>query len=291
MRRFHAICSCLLLCWCAWPGCTSDDPGDGSTDVPPAADVPPPEPAMLGEECLAASDCISGVCLRSEYGPPFCSRACDSPGSPCDPGDDAPAGTALCVSYADPPNPMAPAFKGDLDVFCVVRCQDEETCQANNANWEECAAPLWLGDPIHPEIGSVKVCLAPSYQGKDPVDPSECDWERTVHPLNANEANLCRSYCAYLKTCKHIAPDAESLCCEWGCFNQMIVVQREIEKVNDAWYDDVKCHLDTHAAFPDEGTQNSCSEPPKQCCLKIDPTGQLCAEGYPVDPTPPAAAE
>ncbi len=288
MKRLLGIGIGLLVCLCIGPGCEGDSgPVKGNADTSVAPDVPLPQPAVLGEGCLENSDCISGVCLRSEYGPPFCSRSCDSPGSPCDPGEDAAAGTALCVSYEDPPNPMAPVFKGDLEVFCVMRCQDFDTCEANNANWESCDAPLWLGDPIHPEIGSVKVCLAPSYQGKDPVDPSECDWERTVHPSFASQANLCRSYCEYLKTCKHIPPDTESLCCEWGCFNQMIVVQRDAQKVNDAWYDDVKCHLETHAAYPDVGVQNSCSEPPRQCCP--DPTGKQCLEGYPVDPTPPAA--
>lgn len=258
-----------------------------STDTPVTAedvsvtDAAATPTAVLGAACRVAADCISGVCLKSEYGPPFCSRSCDTEGQPCEPGADTPnQAKSLCVSYEEPPTPRTPEFKGDLKMFCVPRCVDEDACEANNPNWESCDVPKWLGDPIYPSLGNLTVCLAPSYQGKDPVDPATCDWEKTITPQFNSEANLCRSYCNYLDKCKELPTDVDMACCQWGCFNRM--VQDGLK--NDAWYDQVKCHLDVHAAYPDVAQQNSCSQPPIECC----PSSSGCPD-FPEDPTPPAA--
>ncbi len=259
-------------CPAAAPPPATDTSGDDTATV---------QPVPLGEQCRADSDCVAGLCLYSEYGPPFCTRACETEGQPCDAGPDIPSGgKTLCVSYEDPPTPQTPSFKGDLSRFCVRRCVDLEECESHNRNWEACDVPKWLGDPIYPNLGSLKVCLAPSYQGKDPVDPATCDWEKTVTPQFNSEANLCRSYCQYLDKCKEIATGADMACCQWGCFNRMVSNGQK----NDAWYDQVKCHLDVHAAYPDVAQANSCSQPPVECC----PNSSGCPD-FPENPTPPAA--
>jgi len=185
----------------------------------------------------------------------------------------------LCVSFEELPNPGAPPFEGDLVRFCVPRCSDVDECTAFEPAWEDCDVPTWLGDPLYPGLGQIGVCQSPSFHGKDPVDPGLCDWERTIKGAFTNQANLCREYCAYLDRCKELTYDelgqAEISCCEWGCYNKMVLD----DVVQDAWYDDVRCYIERHAAYPEEGPRNACTEPPKEC------------GGTPVDPTPPASRE
>ncbi|MBD89633.1 MAG: hypothetical protein CL940_04810 [Deltaproteobacteria bacterium] len=234
-----------------------------------------PGEGALGSPCYADSDCISLMCLSSEYGPPFCSRACETVEEPCPAGPDAQESDSLCLSFTELPDPNAPPFIGELETFCVPRCSlDVQDCIDQNPNWEVCEPPTYLGDPLYPNLGSnYRVCQAPSFQGKDPVDPLTCAWEKTIGQF-ANEANICRKYCSYLETCKEISMPANGLdCCQWGCFNRMVLDG----DVNDPWYDEAKCYIETHFAYPDVGQQNSCNQPPQQC------------NGTPADPTPPAA--
>ncbi len=249
--------------------CGGDSTGTGADASGDTQTTPQP----LGASCAKDADCLTRICLKSQYGTPFCSRPCTTAWEPCPAGDDAAEGAALCVSYEDLPNPDAPAFQGDLERFCVPRCSASDACEAIDLAWETCDIPRWLGDPVFPALGNVKVCGSPSFHGKVPVDPSQCDWEKTINPKFANEANLCRSYCAYLDACKEIPVSADLRCCEWGCYNRIVVD----DAVVDAWNDEIKCYLDNHGAFPDDGPQNSCTEPPKHC------------GGTPEDPTPPAA--
>lgn len=257
-------------------GCGSEesaptDTGGGEVDAGPTV-----EPVALGGECREDGDCAAGLfCLESEYGPPFCTAECTDDGTDCElPG--VAQGAALCVSYEDDnlPNPDTPPFKGDAKVFCVPVCTEMDQCEANNLNWEVCDVPRYLGDPLYPQLGNVSACQAPSYQGKDPVDPLLCDWEKTVDVSHASEANLCRFYCEYLDACKEIPTETVPECCQWGCFNRMIIENQ----LDDDWKDTVKCYIDTHAAYPAVGTVNSCNQPPKEC------------GGLPLNPTPPAAA-
>jgi hypothetical protein len=235
-----------------------------------------PGDGRLGEPCYGDTDCMSLVCLESEYGPPFCSRTCETVEEPCPAGPDAADGQSLCISFVDLPDPNAPPFIGDLETFCVPRCSlDVQDCIDQNPNWEVCQAPTYLGDPLYPNLGTnYRICQALSFQGKDPVDPLQCNWEKTVGSF-ANEANMCRKYCSYLETCKVIEePELGLACCEWGCFNRMVFDG----EVNDPWYDEAKCYVDVHYSFGDVGAQNRCNMPPQDC------------GGVPGDPTPPAAA-
>jgi hypothetical protein len=243
----------------------------------PGAPVPEvvSDPQPLGASCRRDDDCISRLCLESQYGTPFCSRPCTTAWEPCAEGDDAGEGQALCVSFESPPNPDAPGFEGELSRFCVPRCQNVGECTSLAPIWETCDVPKWLGDPLFPGLGGVKTCQSPSFHGKALVDPSVCDWERTVAPEFNNEANLCRAYCGYLDRCKALESGTETACCEWGCYNRIVIE----DEVVDPWRDEIRCLIETHAAYPDEGPRNACTEPPKEC--GVDP----------VDPTPPAASD
>jgi len=259
--------SCLVIALAACGSNEGGTLGDASGDS-----ALPPQP--LGATCRDGGDCLSGVCLKSQYGTPFCSRACPTAWEPCPAGDDAAAGAALCISFEDLPSPQAPAFEGDLDRFCVPRCQGLDACRGNNAGWEACDVPRWLGDPLFPSLGSDKVCQSPSFHGKDPVDPGLCDWEKTINVAYNNEAQLCRAFCDYMDRCKELVTGADVQCCEWGCYNRII----SEDTVQDAWKDEITCLIQTHAAFPEQGPRNACTEPPREC-------------GDPTDPTPPAAKE
>jgi hypothetical protein len=245
--------------------------GDDGNDGAPQ---PVAEPAMLGERCSTDSDCLSGLCLTSQYGTPFCTRACERPFEACDGGPDLPADRqALCLDFTTTPNPNAPAFQGEIKTFCAPRCASGDTCDALDPIWETCDIPRWLGDPLYPLLGNQRVCQSPSFHGKEPVDPTACDWDRTVESRFANEANLCRSYCRYLWACKELPSGASEDCCGWGCYNAMVLDG----EVQTTWRDEVRCYLDTHAAYPDTGPRNRCTEPPAAC------------GGAPTDPTPAAA--
>ena len=275
----HAALAGLALSMasgCGAPGSPSVPAGDDAAQADGATTGAP-----LGAPCRRDTDCLAGICLASSYGPPFCSRACDTPGEACPAGPDSATGQSLCVSYAGvgDDDGGVPAFVGPLTTFCVPRCEaSQDTCAALNPSWETCAPPAWVGTPLYPSLGSVGVCMAPSFQGKDPVDPALCDWDKAVAPQLANEANLCRGYCAYLETCLELPPGAALPCCEWGCFHDMV----RDGAVVDAWHDEVVCLLEEHSAWPRTGPQNACSEPPKRCC------GGASAS-CPRDPTPPSA--
>ena len=267
------------------PACedkTACEPDGCGGACAPCYNGSPRPPARLGEVCRNDADCISNFCLDSEFGPPFCTRPCEVAAETCPGGPDAEEGEAFCVSYGSDTlaslgvQPV-PVFRGEETQFCVRKCTNVDDCLEHNLNWEQCREATFLGLPIHPSIGLIKVCQAPSYHGKEPVDPAKCDWEKTVPPQYTSQANLCRTYCEYLQTCQEIPADHPMNCCEWGCFNRML--DASIPKVNDDWYDEVKCFIDNHAAYPAIGTANFCSEPPKQCKKNPD------------DPTPPAADE
>jgi len=256
-----------LLFGTAPVACGGDGGGSGSDA---SADT---TPSALGGPCRTNADCLAGVCLESEYGTPFCTRACDSAWEPCTAGEDVAEGASLCVSFDTLPNQAVGPFVGDLTQFCLPRCVDVRECAGLNANWEACDVPKYLGDPVYPALGTVRVCAAPSYQGKEPVDPALCDWDKTVEGRYASEANLCRSYCEYMDRCKELEASADPECCAWGCYNRIVVE----DEVQDAWHDTIKCYIETSAAYPDTGPANACTEPPKEC------------GGTPDDPTPPAA--
>jgi hypothetical protein len=286
----------LMACFLLLGGCADDTDTPQCTPVcegknacapdgcggecAPCYNGSPRPPGRMGEVCREDSDCISNFCLESEYGPPFCTRPCEVAEENCPAGPDAEEGESLCVSYGPETlelitPPPVPVFRGEETQFCVKRCTNVDDCQEHNLNWEECRQATFLGLPIHPSLGSIRVCQAPSYHGKEPVDPATCDWEKTVPNKYMSHANLCRTYCSYLQTCQEVPADHPMNCCEWGCFNR--IIDASIPKVNDAWYDEIKCFIDNHAAYPAIGAANFCSEPPKQCKKEPD------------DPTPPAA--
>jgi hypothetical protein len=267
-RAWARLCVALCAAAGALAGC--GEQGSSASDAAAVGDSSV-SLTLLGEPCVSDSDCVSGECLESEYGVPFCSRPCQEPAAICEDGDDARAGDTLCIGFDPLPNPNAPAFKGELTQFCVPTCASDADCLALNGAWEICAPARYLGDRLYPSLGvGKKVCQAPSFQGKDPVDPTTCDWEKTVAPGFGSEAVLCERYCAYLELCKEIPGETPNPCCAWGCFNQMVIAGETV----DPWRDEVKCYVDNHLAFPRAGAANACNQPPKNC------------GGAPRDPTP-----
>jgi len=246
----------------------------GDDAAKPTADVTLRAPQTLGQSCLDDAECLSGVCMKSQYGTPFCTRACGSAWEACPAGPDlAPGQVTLCVDFNELPSPNTPTFSGDLKRFCAPRCFENRDCRNLDPAWERCAVPSWLGEPLAPQIGNQLVCQSPSFHGKVPVDPSTCNWAPTVKAQFNNEAGLCRAYCEYMWNCKELESSAGRECCEWGCYNRMVVES----EVNDAWRDDIRCFIDNHAAWPETGPRNACTEPPVEC-------------GHgPEDPTPEAA--
>ena len=266
-----ASCDGLTTALEAIEATCDDTSGGGGSGTEPGS-------LRLGALCLEDADCISGECLESEYGAPFCTRSCDEPQVDCPAGDDAGVGEALCVSFAADQLPfpeLVDDFEGELDTFCAPRCTSLGGCTDANPSWETCTSPKYKGNVIYPGLGAGgNICQAPSHHGKDPVDPSACNYEKTIGNFGG-EASLCGFYCDFLETClfkdKDVFPEG---CCEWGCFSRMVP---EGDQVDDAWYDEVKCFIDDHNAWPAVGVDNSCNHPPKAC------------GGNPEDPTHPAA--
>jgi hypothetical protein len=249
--------------------CDASDPSGGGVA---AGSLP------LGALCQDDVDCISGECFESEYGAPFCTRSCDEPQVDCPAGDDAGIGEALCVSFADDQLPfpeLVDDFNGEMDTFCVPRCQDVKDCRAGNESWETCTSPKYKGNVIYPGLGTGgNICQSPSHHGKDPVDPSSCNYEKTIGNFGG-EASLCGFYCDFIEACLFVETGAyPEGCCEWGCFSRMVP---EGDQVDDAWHDEVKCFVEDHNAWPAVGVDNACNHPPKAC------------GGTPEDPTHPAA--
>ncbi len=272
------LASALLASACGGSGSSGGTAAEGDASDVDTVEDPSPT-LMLGDLCTADEDCVSGECLESEYGPPFCSRPCDTPQTDCTDGDDVRADVrTLCISYRkeDLPYPdLVAAFKGELESFCVPLCSTTEECREANRGWESCEAPQYLGNQLYPNLGGTKSCQSPSYQGKDPVDPGTCDYfNKLVNGSGyGSENGLCEFYCGYMDTCKVLDTGADLTCCAWGCFNAMVVEGQR----DDAWFDKVKCYVDEHGAWAAVGTKNFCSEPPKVC------------GGEPPDPTPPSA--
>lgn len=287
-RTRHAVCSLALAALLPGSvGCSSS----GGARSPDAGDAggEATTSGALGASCRSDEDCRTGFCLDSEYGPPFCSKRCadaDPPG-PCPEGPGVAGDAGYCVDYSDPPVPDVPAFSGETKQFCVPRCNDLDDCDARSPAWESCEPPEYLGVPVHSGLGDLKVCMAPSFQGKDPVDPDSCNWRDQLADelqLHASEGQLCERYCQYLRTCK-LLPDSTRLkCCEWGCFNRMVRPGGSGDCVDDGidtcWKEQVRCFVEEHLA--NRNTAEVCSRPRTECADDPDD---------PEDPTPKAAAE
>lgn len=262
-------------------GCSADEAGSDASATPDTITTTDrgnaPLRSALGGPCRQDSDCIAGICFDSEYGPPWCSRACESAGEACPAGEDAGEGEAFCLDYGTLPQPPTAGlvFEGEINRFCARRCDTTEQCRALNGDWEICERPGYLGDPLDASLGGAAVCQAPSFHGKDPVDPSTCSFSHIIdltEQQQASDANLCRRYCDYMQRCQEIDKAINPDCCAWGCFVRMWPEGSHGEQ-NDAWSDDVGCYVQEHAAWPDVGVKNSCTEPPKACgALPKNPT-------------------
>ncbi|MBT9559723.1 MAG: hypothetical protein IV100_27075 [Myxococcales bacterium] len=235
--------------------CSSASGGSSRADATTAVTA-----AAFGARCTSDSECESGLCLASDYAPfRFCSAACDLPDEACLDDDGAAAG--FCVAF--------PAeFAASEKTICLPLCDALPACQSLATQWEKCEAPNYKGNLIGTSATGVKVCSAPSQNGKPIVDTATCAAWETGWETHATQISVCRAYCNYLSTCG-VVPDGANLeCCAYGCFREMVAADGEIDIPFEK---DVKCFVTSYSSV--QGTTKVCTEPPIACGQEpADPT-------------------
>ncbi|MBM4373194.1 MAG: hypothetical protein FJ098_16180 [Deltaproteobacteria bacterium] len=209
---------------------------------------------LVGQPCDDPCECLGGLCLLNEYAPfRFCSRPCGSAGAgtPCEP--EKPGGTwnALCVDF--PSDFLVPP-----DRFCAPLCATKLDCAKLAAPWEECAHPSWKGNPLYSAIPD-KVCISPSAQGHEPVDPDTCEGWEELYNTYAEERLACIGYCEFLAACQFLPASTPAACCAFRCMTRMV----KGTDVDKAWFKDVRCYFDHFQAF--SGTALACTKPLDTC--------------------------
>jgi hypothetical protein len=151
----------------------------------------------------------------------------------------------------------AEEFKGEESRFCVPLCVDLAQCLKINPKFETCEQPQWKGNPLY-ETAPDKTCQAPSAAGRDPVDPTACDWKDKVTD-NPEQKAMCIAYCEqYLYVCKEITAEQQA-CCGWGCYQAMLPGG----KIDPDYEKDIRCYLDNFEAFYRTG--QVCQKPKEAC--------------------------
>lgn len=229
-------------------------PGDASTD---AEAVPETQVCtafkVTGQPCDGACECIGGLCLLNEYAPfRFCSSPCPQGGSFCEPEKPGGAYSALCVD-----------FPGDFivqpDRFCAPLCGEILDCQKTGSPWESCEQVAWKGNLLYPTLPD-KVCISPSAQGHEPVDPDTCDgWEQLFNQF-AEERLACLGYCEFLDACQILPASQSATCCAFACMTDMVDAKGNVD---EKWFKNVRCYFDSYQAF--KGTALVCSQPQDTC--------------------------
>jgi len=143
--------------------------------------------------------------------------------------------------------------------FCAPLCGDLGDCGALGAPWEACEQPSWKGNPLYASLPD-RVCISPSAQGHEPIDPETCDgWQLLFSTFDA-EAAACESYCQFLDSCKLVdAEDFVSDCCAFQCILAMI----PDGEVNEDLFKEIRCYTDNFLAF--YGTTRVCTRPLESC--------------------------
>lgn len=237
--------------------CSTQTGGSNRADVPTAVAA-----SAFGVSCTSDSDCESGLCLVSDYASfRFCSAACDLPDEAClDENGDA---AGFCVAF--------PAEFGATEkTICLPLCDALPACRSLSPLWEKCEAPSYKGNLIGTSATGVRVCSAPSQNGKPIVDTTTCaEWE-TGWETFGTQISVCRAYCNYLTTCGVVASSANLECCAYGCFRGMVSADGEVDIPFEK---DVKCFVTSYNSV--QGTTKVCTEPPVACGQEPeDPTGR-----------------
>jgi len=252
---FSVLLTLCLACSPAPPPDDASSPADARTgDVDALLDAPVCVPFKLtGQPCDHSCECLGGLCLLNEYAPfRFCSRPCPQGGSFCEP--DKPGGTynALCVDFPSD-------FRVQPDRFCAPLCESQVDCLETGSPWETCEQPAWKGNLLYATLPD-KVCISPSAQGHDPVDPDTCQgWEELFNQF-AQERLACLGYCEFLDACQHLPASKSPPCCAFGCMSLMVDAKGNVD---EKWFKTVRCYFDEYQAF--DGTALVCSKPLDVC--------------------------
>ncbi len=261
MTRLFSFALVLLLSGA--PGCSStSSPADSAG---PADQVSPEDVGAetgpvcerfkgVGQPCDDECECLGGICALTEYAPfRFCTAKCGDtqPGSPCEPEQGESLFTSLCVEF--PSDFLVPPNR-----FCAPYCNEPLDCAKLGAPWEECIQPHWKGNPLYPAIPD-KVCISPSAQGHEPVDPDTCEnWEDLFNAF-PEERFLCIGYCEFLDACKVLPANISQPCCAFHCSQKMT----EEGLRNKDYFKEIRCYVDHYGSFT--GTALVCTKPFETC--------------------------
>lgn len=211
---------------------------------------------LVGQPCNDDCECLGSMCVLTEYAPfRFCTKSCGTaePGSSCQPDEGLDKFNSVCVQF--PSDFLAMPSK-----FCAPLCSTELDCAKLGAPWENCEKVQWKGNPLYPALPD-KVCISPSAQGHDPIDPDTCEnWEK-IYTVWSTERLTCTEYCDFLFSCKHVAMGGTLTkpCCAYQCMQSMVVdglVDKEFFKY-------LRCYVDQYQAFSNSGLV--CTKPVDTC--------------------------
>jgi len=244
-----------LLASCTGGGGALPPPEDSAPDT--TSDAPScPSNRRPGQPCDEDCDCAGGLCALNEYAPfRFCTKPCGAaqPGTPCAPEEGEELWTSLCVEFPLDEFLVAPRR------FCAPLCGDLGDCAALGAPWERCEPPHWKGNPLYASLPE-KVCISPSAQGHEPVDPETCDGWQALYPAFGGEVAACEQYCLFLDACKLADPlTFVQDCCAFDCMRAVAPSGEVLEDV----FKEIRCYTDNFEAF--YGTALVCTRPLEEC--------------------------
>lgn len=251
----------LLSVACSAAGGSAGDASAGAGDVAAVG-------LGFGAPCAQDADCEGGLCLTSDYAPfAFCSRTCTTPGDLC-----AEAGGAAARSYcvALPADLSAPGLPEPRPDVCLPLCGDLPACKALSVQWERCDPPSWKGQPLYGDAGGLRVCGAPSANGKPIVDAETCaDWADGWRDKYAAQVSVCESLCELMDVCHLLEPGHSLDCCGLGCIGRMVDASGAVDVPYEKRQ---KCYVTSY--FGHRGTAQVCKAPADDCgSPPEDPTG------------------